>query len=384
MKLTNFGRVFLPKVVSTAMFLLLCGLAALIVTGCDEGMNMAGPVVMGPGEEPAETPGEDQKPSSNGEMKQPDEGADPGSEQPEPTPEPTPKPEPEPTPKPIPPPHENDFVGKVEQMVLSTNDQGRLEVYPNSIAGVTLTITSGERAGEQSVTDEDGNYRFSDPTGETLQIQLRAEKEGYEPKEVIVHRSQPTKTLAGGIHFSITEWEREKLQETPGTILIGHRWPDKVRFILEETLLPHDLLLLIVDDLPNYAGLYSQTGVVIAENKNCLLHTIAHELGHAHQHAVAVVEGGPTASIGHWQNTPGGKAYLEARAKDWQEVGKMRFYDKGRYLTLLHENMVEIARNFWNTEGKLDTSLCSSSVKLPEEAPNRFRWAQEWLSKTYE
>ena len=377
MKLTNFGRVFLPKVVSTAMFLLLCGLAALIVTGCDEGMNMAGPVVMGPGEEPAETPGEDQKPSSNGEVKQPDD-AQPPSENPGNNKDPKPE---QPKPTPVPAPHENDFVGQVEQNLIKQNERGVSYTYPAPIAGVTLTIVSGKRAGEQSVTDEDGNYRFSDPAGETLQLHLRAEKEGYEPKEVIVHRSQPTETLAGGVHFS-HRWE--KPQETPGTILIGHRWPDKVRFILEETALPHDLLLLIVDDLPNYAGLYSQTGVVIAENGNCLLKTIAHELAHAHQHAVAVVEGGPTASIGHWENTPGGKAYLEARAKDWEEVGKMRFYDKGRYLTLIYENMAEIAEELWNIRGKFDNPLCYSAIRLPEEAPNRFKWAQEWLSKTYE
>lgn len=164
---------------------------------------MAGPVVMGPSEEPAETPGEDQKPSSNGEMKQPDEtpgqkpdegpsgNKDPGSEQPEPTP-----------PKPAPTPHENDFVGLVSQTLLSTDEQGERTYYTGPVAGVTLTVTSGARAGEQSVTDKDGNYRFSDPAEEILQLHLRTEKEGFEPKEVIVHHSQPTETLAGGVHFS--------------------------------------------------------------------------------------------------------------------------------------------------------------------------------------
>ena len=367
MKLRNFGRVFFPKAVSTVMFLLLCGLTALVVTGCDEGMNMAGPVIMGPGE----TPGEDQKPSSNGEVKQPE---------PEPTPKPTPKPEPELTPKPAPAPHKNDFVGQVSQTLLSVDEQGERTYYIGPVVGVTLTVISGKRAGEQSVTDENGSYRFSDPAKETLQLHLRVEKEGFEPKKVIVHRSQPTETLAGGVHFS-HPWE--KPQETPGTILIGHKWPDKVRFILEETVLPHDLLLLIVDDLPNYAGLYSKTGVVIAENTNCLLKIIAHELGHAHQHAVAVTERGPTAAVGHWETTPSGKAYLKARAKDWEEVGKLRFYDKGRHLTPI-ENMAEIAEEFWNIQGKFDNPQCYSAIKVVEEAPNRFKWAQEWLSKKYE
>ncbi len=352
---------------NTVTFLLLCGLA-LIVTGCDEGMNMMDPII----NDPIVEPGTD--PVNNGEMKKPGEDADPGEQNPG-------EQEPEDPETPPPPPHENDFVGQVSQTLLSFDDQGGRTYYTGPVAGVTLTVVSGERAGEWSVTDENGDYRFSDPTKETLQLHLRAEKEGFEPKEVIVHRSQPTETLAGGVHFS-HRWE--KPQNTPGTILIGHRWPDKVRFILEETALPHDLLLLIVDDLPNYAGLYSKTGVVIAENGNCLLKRIAHELAHAHQHAIAVIEEGPTASVGDWEHTPSGKAYLEAQAKDWEEVGKIRLLDKGRYLTLVYENMAEIAEELWNIRGKFDNPLCFSATKLPEEAPNRFRWAQEWLSKTYE
>ena len=361
MKLKNFGRVFLPKAISTAMFLLLCGLTALVVTGCDEGMNMAGPVVMGPGEEPAETPDDNQKPSSNGEVKQPD---------------------PKPTPKPAPPPHKNDFVGQVKQWLVAEDDRGIPYLRSGPVAGVTLTVASGARTGEQSVTDENGNYRFSDPTGETLQLHLRAEKEGYEPKEAIVHRTEPTKKFGDGVRFSVSA-HQEWPQRTPGTILIGHKWPDKVHFILEETVLPHDLTLVIVDKLPkNYAGFY-WGGVVIAENENCLLKIIAHELGHAHQHAVTVIERGPTATVRNWENTPEGVAYAKAWAKDWKEVGKMRF-EVGRYVTLPIENMTQIAKNFWNIRGKFDNPLCFSTVKLPEEAPNRFRWAQEWLSKKYE
>ncbi len=367
----NFGRVFLPKAISTVMFLLLCGLA-LIVTGCDEGMNMAGPVVMGPGEDPAETPGEDQKPSSNGEMKQPGEGTDSGEQNPG-------EQEPEEPETPPPPPHENDFVGKTKQWLVAEDDRGVPYLRSGPVAGVTLTVISGKRSGEQSVTDENGGYRFSDPAKETLQLHLRAEKEGFEPKEVIVHRAQPTETIADGVIFALREDDPRK---PSGTIFIGQKWPDKVRFILEEVVLPRDLTLVIVDDVPNYAGFY-WGGVVVVQNKNCLLHTIAHELGHAHQHAVAVAEGEPTASVGNWEHTPSGKTYLKAREKDWEEVGKMRFYDKGKYLTPI-ENMAYIANDFWNMQGNLDTSLCSSSINLKEEAPNRYRWAQEWLSKTYE
>ncbi len=280
-------------------------------------------------------------------------------------------------------PHENDFVGRV----LMPSAAGQIKssrTNTRAVSGVTLTVVSGERTGEQSVTDKKGNYRFSDPTGATLQLRLRAEKKGYEPKEVIVHRSGPTETLddgiSGGIVFSLPKNDPQK---APGIILIGHEWPDKVRFILKKTLLPHDLLLVRVDELPNHAGLYGHQGVVVVENLDCLLKVIAHELAHAHQHAIAVKEKGPNATAYNWENTSEGKAYLKAQKKDWEEVGKVS-YETGKYLTLSFENMADAAKNFWNLEGKWDTPLCFNTLDLKKEAPNRFRWAQEWLSKKYD
>lgn len=63
----------------------------------------------------------------------------------------------------------------------------------------------------------------------------------------------------------------------------------------------------------------------------------------------------------------------------------MRFYDKGRDLTPI-ENMAQIAKEFWNIDKNLDYSRtqCFSTMNLKKEAPNRLRWAQEWLSKKYE
>ena len=283
--------------------------------------------------------------------------------------------EPEPE---LPEPHENDFTG---QVVIPTADQVERgwRVPTRPVAGVTLTVLSGERAGEQSVTDEDGNYRFADRARETRSLRLQTEKEGFEPKEVIVHRSRPTETIDDGVHFSLVE---RKLQETPGTILVGHAWPDKVQFILEETALPHDLILVRVEDLPGTRSGSYGSGVIVVENRNCLVYTIAHELGHAHQHALAVIEEGPNASVHEWEHTSEGIAYLRAREKDWAEVGKA-WYDGGRYLTPI-ENMAETAKFFWNIRGGFDTPQCFSTMKITEEAPNRVHWAQEWLGKQYD
>ncbi len=282
----------------------------------------------------------------------------------------------EPTPEP-PQPHANDFMG---QVVMPTAAQDRaFRVRTRSVAGVALTILSGERAGEQSITDENGNYRFADSSREIRSLRLQAEKEGFEPKEIIVHRSRPTETIDDGVRFSLAE---RKPQETPGAILIGHEWPDKVRFILEETALPHDLILVRVDDLPGTVRGSYEDGVVVVKNGNCLVHTIAHELGHAHQHAVAVIERGPNATAHEWEHTSAGIAYAQAWEKDWREVGKA-WYDGGKYLAPT-ENMAETARFSWNIQGGFDTRLCFSAADIVKEAPERLHWAQEWLGKQYD
>ena len=118
----------------------------------------------------------------------------------------------------------------------------------------------------------------------------------------------------------------------------------------------------------------------MVEEGTCLLHTTAHELAHAHQHAGAIAHIGLNAGVGHWKNTPEGKAYTEAREKDWAEDGKAS-YDTGRY-SLLHENMAETARRFWNIRGKWDTPQCFTTIPaVKENMRNRLKWTEEWLSK---
>ena len=259
MKLENFWKL-------TIVFF---AIALIMVTGCDEGMNVVKPVITNPGDNPGD-------PTTNGEIKRPDDtnpGEQPNPVEPKPTlaintvaqadngsvtisgtstdmsagtgvtvvlgdnaitvktsidkdgtwsvivpAQKTAQLSPgttavtataeqvmdessfkitPPTPEPI-EPHENDFVGRV--VIPRGNQEWPISrAKTRIVSSVTLTVVSGERAGEQSVTDKQGNYRFSDPTGETLQLRLRAEKKGYEPKEVIVHRDEPTETLDDGI-----------------------------------------------------------------------------------------------------------------------------------------------------------------------------------------
>ena len=270
----------------------------------------------------------------------------------------------------------DDFVGQV----FTAQHGGR--VIDRSISvplpGVVVTIMTGPRSGESTVTDRNGRYRFLNISGNSLH--LRADRPYFEPKEVIVHRSQPTTLLNG----SVPNYFREP-QKEPGNILIGQAWPDEVRFILEETLLPHDLLYLeygraIGNRAGSYAGglviLYSES----LSNPSDVLAIFAHELAHAHQHAIASIDGSASTpdAWSLWLNSPEGKAFAAARAKDWEEVG-MAEYDHDPYFRdRLHESAAEIAAHYW---GVRSGQWTTPRGNFREVAPNRYQWATEWLPK---
>ena len=147
-----------------------------------------------------------------------------------------------------------DFTGQVYVPKPGYNTNMRAEARP--IAGVRVTIMAGTRRGESTLTDKNGRYLFTDVAEHELH--LRVERERFEPKEVIVHRSRPTSLLSG----AVPNYHNDP-QRSPGNILIGQAWPEEVRFILEETLLVHDLLY--VQGYPegvSVAGFYSG-GVVV-------------------------------------------------------------------------------------------------------------------------
>ena len=200
----------------------------------------------------------------------------------------------------------------------------RPEAQP--ITGVTVTISSGPRAGESVATNPSGYYRFPNVKGDELH--LRVEKEHFEPKEVMVHRSRPT-ILANGNAPNYTG----DPQQHPGNILIGQRWPDEVRFILEETLVVHDLLYVEGGRPPTGMDLWAfySPGVVVLYSYRFddlndivgLLNAFAHEIAHAHQHATVSVDG-----------VPGGSTV----GKTHQKAGRMRKPEEkiGNKLVNLH------------------------------------------------
>ena len=403
---------------------LLIALISLITVtvGCDEGMTLAEPVISEPMEETPETPteqptGPTEEPmeTTMGDMKDPEtqepqepEGSTETPEEPEVSTE-VEVPDPM-VPEVIDDPNTffvhgdgtsdilasawdkpshagDDFVGCVfVPKVDSQFIRPRQYAYP--LSGVVVTIMSGTRSGEQVTTDENGQYRFPDVEGDELH--LRVEKQRFETKEVVVHRSEQT-VLPGGI---VPNYMNDP-QKTPGNILMGQRWPDEVRFILEQVLVVHDLLYMEARITTNAAGFY-ESGVVVVDSNKALeminysgravaLDTIAHEIAHAHQAALIAIDGNieeeeGVSRLDKWKDTPEGRAYRAAQQKDWDAHGKVEYLDTHYSFSSLHENAAEICAVYWSNNW-YDYELTSANRPIKDLAPNRLRWVEEWVMK---
>ena len=159
-----------------------------------------------------------------------------------------------------------------------------------------------------------------------------------------------------------------------------------MRFILRDTLVVHDLLYIeggIPPPDAHYHGYYVTGLVVVYSNVNYTrpqdrgvrLGIFAHEIAHAHQHALTNADG--SGNFFAWEHTPEGVAYREAQGKDWEEFGKVR-HDSDPSYEVLYENAAEVCAYYWGFNrwgGK------SHLGKLEITAPHRFKWAQEWLTK---
>ena len=260
--------------------------------------------------------------------------------------------------------------------IAKATPRGSVRNATETVSGVTVTIASGPYYGESVTTDSAGRYTFHTNKDE---LHLLVWKEGFEPKEVIVHRSQPTK-LANGIVPNF----RGDPQKTPSNILIGHRWPDEVRFILRQTVLVHDLLYADSKSTPSerIGGFYSG-GVVVVYSEYIrsfglgtayVIGSVAHEVAHAYQHAVVTIDG--SGDFRDWTETPEGRAFIKAKQRDWEEHGKAR-YDTVPGLSSDYENAAEMIAYFWSI-GRWERKWHRG---LETDAPNRLKWAEEWLTK---
>ena len=266
-----------------------------------------------------------------------------------------------------------DFIGQVR-----VPDGARSTRATRPIAGVTVSIVSGPRTGESVVTDQGGYYHFREVEGDDLH--LLVEMEHFEPKEAIVHRSRPT-TLPDRTPIPY----QDDAQNTPGTILIGMRWPDEVRFILEEVYLVPDLLFMVGtrDEASGGSTASYHPGLVKTYSAHFNTGSVAHELAHAHQHAVVYPDGivgrwGYVGDLG-WKDTPEGKAYITAMNRDLEEGNTIDLDPSPTHgVGVPFENAAVICSYYWT----VDAVIGGEGLKV--KAPHRYRWCQEWLNKQYD
>ena len=229
------------------------------------------------------------------------------------------------------------------------------------VSGAIVTIASGNRSGEQSVTNTSGKYTFLGVAESRLH--LRVEKGGFETKEVIVHRTAPT-TLADGTEILY----KKDPQRSAGNILIGHSIPSSVRTILQKIdMMPDILYVNSGSHAPRHVGKGAyMNGVAVVQHGNP--HVIAHEFFHAHQHKLGLyfLEGLWNYVGGSWPDTPEGVAYAQARKKDIAEAGEQSF-DRN-YKGFDPETSAETFAVWW-----------TDSKRLQRIAPNRYNWAEKWF-----
>ena len=161
-------------------------------------------------------------------------------------------------------------------------------------------------------------------------------------------------------------------QETPGTVLIGLEWPLKIKDIMRQMSVVSDLILVKIATNSPYS-LFGSGLVKVTDLKN--LRIMTHEVCHAHQQWLFAPQG-KNGGVGEsWDGTPEGRAYAVARQADWDEVGRT-VYDSwaaGR----VRESAAETCARWWD----LGDAPAFRRPWLKENAPNRARWAGNWLTK---
>ena len=288
------------------------------------------------------------------------------------------------TPPPVTPPPvtPEDFSGQV----LTPSDRDRPRSYSEAVAGVTVTIIAGPRTGENVLTTPSGQYTFPEVDGDELEIRL--EKDGYEPKEVIVHRRRATVLRDDPVPL-----EYGGPQDRPGTVLIGVAWPEYAKQIISRMSVIADLLLILAPGSGSYGwGVATQDGSTIASRD--LTH-IPHELCHAWQHGKVRPRGGGTGSGTDWHSewvaSPEGIAYREARNADRRQVGHnpisahpTQDTDPWAETKLVLTEESATFCNYWHGHGNLDISRYNISFWrrwVEEHAPNRAEWLASSLNR---
>ena len=183
------------------------------------------------------------------------------------------------------------------------------------IPGARVTIVGGQPHGRTAVTDAEGRFAFEDypqcllESAECLSRRFRVEKAGYETRE-----------LGASDPF----WESASQEYSPirKRIPMGHAWPDDPKIQRMRRDLPAVRPLFLFEEPSLHrrgiGGTYSG-GLITVPNLDWnpeLLHTVAHEYCHAHQHWVQDPDGVGSSDGANWQYTPEGRAFVAAWEAD--------------------------------------------------------------------
>ena len=280
---------------------------------------------------------------------------------------------------------DQDFHGLVLSPLVPKEKRAWLRAESRPVEGALLTVLSGPKKGETAITNVNGWYLFPNVEGDELH--LLVEKDHFEPKEVVVHRALPTALPGSSSNdkwHSVSSYE-SGVQWRSGVILIGQRWPDEVRFIFEQMEVVPDLLWMeggtdIIDG--RSLGFYHTDGVIICYSRphntqDNFFHTLSHEIFHAHQDYVVSPDGlGRTQD---WIHTNEGQAFVAAKKRDWEEVGKAEYDLVDYYADSDLENSAHTAALYFGIDRWEVTYRPHEDLKTV--APHRYRWCQEWLNK---
>ena len=271
------------------------------------------------------------------------------------------------TPTPLEPPTEAtlfEYTGLVEEP-----HPGRFS-SAQGVARARLTVLGGIPDGRTAVTDAEGRFSFPDyphcelDSPECRARRFRVEKYGYETREVGANDPY---------------WRRE--QGDSGTlrsptykrIVIGHEWPVDPRHPqferMRRTVPAMNPLwyVRLADPLFNISGYY-HAGVIAIGLAGAVWPTIVHEYCHGHQDWAADPN---RYNAGDWEQSPEGQAYIEAAAAD-----RAAGYTS---TALGSRGPAEEAANVCVSFAYDPSNFGRNDLR--EQAPNRYRWAEEWLHR---
>ena len=253
--------------------------------------------------------------------------------------------------------------------------------FPTPIPGARVTIVGGMPDGRTAVTDAEGRFAFEDypeceiRSAECLSRRFRVEMAGYETREL--GASDPYPGRSGNLEYSTSEKR----------IPMGHAWPTDPQIQRMRRDLPAvSPLFLFENPYLTTAGAYGG-GIIKVGNlgSSDVLHTIAHEYCHAHQHWVLNPRGGSWEGR-NWQHSPEGLAFIAAWEADWRANDPFLEWVEGhsrrRGMKTISEEGAEICSLYFvdhSFRASVSRLVTVGRGYLRDHVPHLYAWAEEWL-----